>query len=376
MNISDSQRIARVLESCGLKPGSEKEADLIVVNACSVRQSAVDRIYGKLKNWPGKKILITGCVLPHDKEKLAKKVDLIFAIKDLPKLPRLMGKRGIKTKDYFRIPPLFPNTYHLKLVNKCSAFVPIMTGCDNFCSYCAVPYTRGREISRPFNDIISDIKQALKNGSKEILLLGQNVNSYYKRSSVYNRKVDNRHFIKLLTTIDNLPGDFKFNFISSNPHDMSNKLIKTLAKLKKWPRELHLPLQSGDDEILRKMNRKYNRHQYLKLVANLKSQIPDLKLTTDIIVGFPGETKEQFNNTVKLCKKIGFKKAYIAQYSPRPGTAAAKLKDDVPAKEKKRRWQLLNRLINKKRRPVRLMAANNNISNKFDSKKFGPSGNF
>jgi tRNA-2-methylthio-N6-dimethylallyladenosine synthase len=251
-----------------------------------------------------------------------------------------------------------------------------MTGCDNFCSYCAVPYTRGREISRPFNDIISDIKQALKNGSKEILLLGQNVNSYYKRSSVYNRKIDNRHFIKLLTTIDNLPGDFKFNFISSNPHDMSNKLIKTLAKLKKWPRELHLPLQSGDDEILRKMNRKYNRHQYLKLVANLKSQIPDLKLTTDIIVGFPGETKEQFNNTVKLCKKIGFKKAYIAQYSPRPGTAAAKLKDDVPAKEKKRRWQLLNRLINKKRRPARLMAANNNISNKFDSKKFGPSGNF
>jgi len=358
MNISDSQRIARVLESCGLKPGSEKEADLIVVNACSVRQSAVDRIYGKLKNWPGKKILITGCVLPHDKEKLAKKVDLIFAIKDLPKLPRLLSK--IFGKNYHAIPPLIPETYNLKPRDKSEAFVPIMTGCDNFCSYCAVPYTRGREISRPFNDIISDIKQALKNGSKEILLLGQNVNSYYKRSSVYNRKIDNRHFIKLLTTIDNLPGDFKFNFISSNPHDMSNKLIKTLAKLKKWPRELHLPLQSGDDEILRKMNRKYNRHQYLKLVANLKSQIPDLKLTTDIIVGFPGETKEQFNNTVKLCKKIGFKKAYIAQYSPRPGTAAAKLKDDVPAKEKKRRWQLLNRLINKKRRPARLMAANNN----------------
>jgi tRNA-2-methylthio-N6-dimethylallyladenosine synthase len=347
MNISDSQRIARVLESCGLKPSSEKEADLIVVNACSVRQSAVDRIYGKLKNWPGKKILITGCVLPHDKEKLAQKVDLIFDIKDLPKLPRLLSK--IFDKNYHAIPPLIPKTYNLKPRGQSQAFVPIMTGCDNFCSYCAVPYTRGREVSRPEKEIIKEVKELISQGVKEITLLGQNVNSYGKKIKMQKSKLSKKPpFVQLLEKLVKIPGDFKIKFLTSNPWDFSNELIDIIAKEPKISKEIHLPVQSGDDEILRKMNRPYTVEQYLKLISNLKSQISNLYLSTDIIVGFPSETKKAFENTIKLCKKAKFAKAYIAQYSPRPGTAAYKLKDNVSKEEKKSRWKILNKLINKK----------------------------
>ena len=312
MNLSDSQRIATKLEEIGYKSAPEKEADLVVVNACSIRQHAVDRIWGGIKNWKkaGKKIIITGCVVKKDQKMLAEK-DIEF----------------IETKNFinFSIVP--------KMSGK-TAFITIMTGCDNFCSYCAVPYTRGREASRPIDDVIADVKNAIDNGYQDILLLGQNVNSY------------KFGFAKLLKTIDNLPGDFSFNFMSSNPHDMTDEIIKTFSELKKWPRELHLPMQSGDDIILKKMNRKYTSAQYLKLIENLKLKIENLVLTTDIIVGFPGETKTQFNNTAKLCKKIGFKKAFIGQYSPRPGTVSSKMKDDVSKNEKKRRWLVLNKLIN------------------------------
>jgi len=328
MNVSDSERLTQKLEDLGLKSAPEKEADLIIVNACSVRQKAVDRIWGKIKIWQEvqKKIYLTGCVLPEDQKKFIAKGIKIFQIKKLGKLLKKTSTKGWV------------------------ALVPIMTGCDNFCTYCVVPFTRGREISRPMKDILKDARDALDSGSKEILLLGQNVNSYCKHSSAYNSG-----FTSLLEEIDKLPGNFQFNFLSSNPHDFSDKLIEALARLKKWPRELHLPLQSGDDEILRRMNRRYTSAQYLNLVKNLKLKIEnlsadrqDLKLSTDIIVGFPGETKKQFENTVKLCRKIGFEKAYLAQYSPRPGTAAFKLKDNVPPKEKKRRWQILNNLINKR----------------------------
>ncbi len=341
MNISDSQRIATKLEELGYKSAPEKEADLVVVNACSVRQHAVDRIWGGIKKWQkaSKKILITGCVLKEDRKKLKERGIDFFEIKDLDKLENpLYDDRAMM--DYFNIKPKISGNV---------AYIPIMTGCDNFCSYCAVPYTRGREISRPIKDIISDIEDVLKKGFKEILLLGQNVNSYkipLKRSSK-NKGLNNTGFIEFLETIDNLSEDFSFNFMSSNPHDMSDEIIKTFSKLKKWPRELHLPMQSGDDKILKKMNRKYTSKQYLALISKLKNQISNIILTTDIIVGFPGETKTQFNNTVKVCKKIGFKKAYIGQYSPRPGTLSAKMKDNVLKDEKKRRWLVLDKLINK-----------------------------
>ena len=212
MNVSDSERIAAILEKQGYCPSDKKVADLIIVNACSVRQKAVDRIWGGIKKWQNakKEIVLTGCVLPADRQKFAQKG---------------IGYSNFHVKDYFDIQPVRQGNI---------AYVPIMIGCDNFCSYCAVPLTRGREISRSMEDVISDVKRALKDGYKEILLLGQNVNSY---------KYD---FDKLLKKIDSLPGDFKFNFISSNPHDMTDELIKTFCQLKKWPHELHLPAQTGD----------------------------------------------------------------------------------------------------------------------------------
>lgn len=343
MNISDSQRIATKLESIGYKSAPEKEADLVIVNACSVRQKGLDRIWGKIKNWEkeGKwKILITGCVLKADKRKFENRNIETFNIKDLANLGNILKENSKNSidADYFHIEPKMEGRV---------AYIPIGTGCDNFCSYCAVPYTRGREVSRPQKDIISEINKALLIGYKEILLLGQNVNSY-------GNKKDNTDFIKLLKTIDSIDADFSFNFMSSNPHDMGDDLILTFSELKKWERVLHLAMQSGNDEILKKMNRKYTAKQFLELVSKLRSEMPNLPvgrqgiiITTDIIVGYPTETKAQFENTVKIAGKIGFKKAYVSQYSPRPGTVSAKMEDDVSSIEKKRRWIILNDLINK-----------------------------
>jgi len=341
MNVADACKVDALLRSADLKPAPEDRADLIVVVACSVRQSAVDRIYGKLKRWEDKKIIITGCVLPHDKRKLEQKVDLIFDIKDLDKLPNYLKKinKKLLSSSKFKI-------HNLKFRNKKEVFVPIMTGCDNFCSYCAVPYTRGREISRPEEEIICEVKKLVSAKVRKIVLLGQNVNNY--RIKNYELRIKKNPFIELLKKLIKIPGDFKIGFLTSNPWNFPNELIKLIAKEPKLAKEIHLPVQSGDDKILRKMNRRYTSKQYLKLIKNLKLKIKNLYLSTDIIVGFPGETKKQFENTIALCKKAKFDKAYIAMYSPRPGTLAAKKYcDDVPQKEKKRRFEILDKLINK-----------------------------
>jgi len=347
MNENDSERIATVLENLGFTPAKESRADLIIANLCSVRQKAIDRIWGKLKVWeqfkPKPKIFLTGCILAGDRQKLKSRVDNIFNISDLARFPTLLKKNKIIKNNN----PLAYLSIKPKQTRSGSAFVPIATGCDNFCSYCAVPYTRGREVSRPKKEILIEIKALIKNGHKHILLLGQNVNSYNPRQHK-RKKLDNSAYINLLKTIDKLPENFKFNFMSSNPHDMSDELIKTLAKLKKWDKNLHIAMQSGDDKILRKMNRKYTADQFLQLISSLRSHISDLKLSTDIIVGFPGETKRAFEKTLRLCKKIKFNKAYISMYSPRPGTLAARqYKDNIPHLEKKRRWKILDNLINK-----------------------------
>ena len=351
MNISDTQRIETKLNSLGYTKSSVEEADLVVVNSCSVRQKGIDRIWGAIKKYKAanKKILITGCVLESDRKKYAERDVLFVDIKNLSHLETYLknisprncysGNGGINDAlDYFDIP--------MKLDGKI-AYIPIMTGCDNFCSYCAVPYTRGREVSRSIDDIIAEAKSAIDKGFKEIWLLGQNVNSFGKIKNS-ELKIQNNGFIKLLQEIDNLDGDFVFNFISSNPQDMGDELIDCFAGLKKWTKELHLAMQSGDDEILRKKNRKETNEEFLSLVEKLKSKISGLKLSTDIIVGFPGETEEQFNHTVEACQKIGFEKAYVNQYSPRAGTISAKMTDDVPREEKMRRWKILDTLINHK----------------------------
>ena len=350
MNYADANRLRRVFNSCGLKESEEKSADLAVVVACSVRQKPVHRIYGKIRNWQkvGKKIWLTGCILPADQPKLFEKVDRIFPINQINQIPKwlkLIQKSKIKNqndnlklknnKNYLEICPDF------QIQKDGYYYLPIMTGCNNFCSYCAVPYCRGRETSRPLKKIIDEAKKAIKNGTKRILLLGQNVNSY----KIKNRRTKS-DFVRLLEEIENLPRDFKFNFMTSHPKDLSQDLINFLAKSKKWTRQLHLPLQSGSDQILKLMNRRYTRAQFLRLISKLKIQIPNIIISTDIIVGFPGETKKDFDQTLKALKIIKPQKVYVSQFSPRPGTAAAKLPDDVLPAEKKRRWKIINQLFN------------------------------
>jgi len=306
-NVADSERIAGKLKSFGYTIAENlKKADLIVINACSVRQSAVNRVYSKLNKLNGKKIILAGCVLDSDKKKMSDKIWKFWC-----------------PDEYFNQKPLHES--------KTRAYVPVMTGCNNFCTYCVVPYTRGREKSRPAREIINEIKKLIKNKYKEIWLIGQNVNSY-------------PNFSNLLKTINDLPGHFTLHFMTSHPKDMSDKLIKTIKECEKVSKEIHLPVQSGDNKILKAMNRRYTIEHYKKLIKKLR-KIPGIKISTDVIVGFPGETKKQFDNTVKLFKETGFYKAYVSKYSSRPSTAAAKLKDSVPQEEKKRRWQILNKLI-------------------------------
>jgi tRNA-2-methylthio-N6-dimethylallyladenosine synthase len=311
-NVADSERITSKLNALGYRIAKdEKDADLIVLNACSVRQPAVNRLYAKVNKYKNIKIILAGCLLEKDKKKLKDKVSEIW-----------------HPDEYFDI---IPDSSHPK-----AGYVPIMTGCNNFCTFCAVPYTRGQEHSRPAKKIIDEVKNLIKKGYKEIWLLGQNVNSY---------KYD---FPKLLKIINDIPGDFKIHFMSSHPKDFSGGLIKAIDECKKVSREIHLPVQSGDNAILKKMNRKYTIEHYKTLIKKILKKIPEAKISTDIIVGFPGETKKQFQNSVKLCKEIKFDKAYIGKYSPRPGTTAAKLKDNVSVQEKKRRWKILNEIANKK----------------------------
>ena len=331
MNESDSERIAAVLERSGYKKTQKiNSADLIVVNMCSVRQSAVDRIYGlvqKLKKLhPVKsagggakqfnrvKTILTGCILQKDKNKLVKEFNEVIDIKNLTK----------------KIKP--------KYENKFSAVVPIMTGCNNFCSYCVVPYVRGREISKPSKEIICEIKNLVKRGYKEIWLLGQNVNSYKDKGI---------NFPKLLKMAGNIPGDFWIRFTSSHPKNFSDELIDIMAKDVKITPYLNLPVQAGDNKILNRMNRPYTIGQYKNTVKKVRVKIPNITLSTDIIVGFPEETKKQFENSAKLFKKIKYDMAYISIYSPRSGTTAAKMKDNVSKKEKIRRKRILNEILKK-----------------------------
>ena len=368
INKSDSERIAAKLEKIGYKSAPDiQRTDLIVVNMCSVRQSAVDRVNGKIKDFtklkaqnPNLKILLTGCILKSDLKRFKNLFDYILSIKALPYWQDILQKNEfiyypdlrtprIHTKfkaDYFKNKPGYSNKF--------SAYVPIMTGCNNFCTYCVVPYARGPQTSRPTKEIIKEIKALIKKGFKEIWLLGHNVNSYgvqYRatRRSTLSKTQNHTEttFPKLLKLIHDIPGNFWISFTSSHPNDFSDELIKTIAESKKISKYINLPIQSGDDEILLKMNRPYTIQDYKKIIKKIRKAIPEIFLSTDIIVGFPGETKKQFNNTLKLFKELKFDMAYIAEYSPRPGTTAFKMKDDVPKKEKQERRETLTKVLEK-----------------------------
>lgn len=339
MNKSDSERIATVLENSDYQPAlNMNEADLILVNACSVRQSAIDRIWGQVKKIkelktknPKLKTVLIGCVLKKDRKKFSEKFDSILSIEDLPKLPNILNsKYKIQIDQYLKIQPIYQSSF--------SAFVPIMTGCNNFCTFCVVPHTRGREISRPAKEIICEVQNLIKRGYKEIWLLGQNVNSY---------KFKGVDFPKLLKMVNDIGGDFWIRFTSSHPKDFSAELINIMAGCEKVTEYLNLPVQSGDDEILKKMNRPYTMEIYKNIIRKIREKIPHIALSTDVIVGFPGEKEKQFENTVKLFKEIKYDMAYISQYSPRSGTKAANFKDDIPHLEKERRWKILTNILRK-----------------------------
>jgi len=320
-NVADSEKIrAFYRQSEFTEVDGWKKADLVVINSCIVRESAENRVYGLIneirKARKAKKIIVTGCLAGLNKNKKIKGVDEIWPIDNFD----------------LKIEPIRDEEK--------AALISISSGCNNFCSYCIVPYARGREKSKSFEEIIKEIDEAIKNGFKEVVLIGQNVNSYGKDK--------NSSFSKLLEEVAKKPLE-KISFVSSNPWDFSDELIETIAKYPNIDRLVHLPLQSGDDEILKKMNRKYTAKEYLELVKKIKTKVKEVRFSTDIIVGFPGEDEKAFQKTVELCKKVGFEIAYLNKYSPRKGTVAARLyKDEIPQAEKKRRWKVLDDLVNQK----------------------------
>lgn len=337
MNKSDSERVASVLETAGAsETKTEEQAEFIVINTCSVRNRVVERTnsyIGRMKKQnPNAKIVITGCLAKQkDFTKIHKDYCNIIEIAGIAKLQKLAKKSqnlDHLPEDYLDIKPARKSEYE--------AFLPIMTGCNNFCSYCIVPYLRGRERSKSARKIIDEVKKLIKNGCKQITLLGQNVNSY---------KYEDYDFSKLLASVAKLDGKFRIFFITSHPKDISDKLIDVVAKEPKICKYFHFPIQAGDNEILQKMNRGYTREQYIELVENIRNKIPSVAISTDAIVGFPGETKEQFENTKKLFEELKFDMAYTSMYSPRPMTKSSKMKDDVPNYEKKKRDQILQEIL-------------------------------
>jgi len=368
MNKSDSERMEKVLERIGFKKSAnEEEATILGIIACSVRQKSIDKVYSKIhkwNKWKNKKNLITfasGCILPADKEKFLKLFDLVFEPADIIKLPEMLANYGISTP--FNINNyLVRNNYTITDKNsnekiyefwdiepayssKFEAFIPIQNGCDKFCTFCAVPYTRGREISRPSNEIIEEFKCLLNNNYKSITLLGQNVNSYG-----LDKKGKEIKFPELLKKIgeigDNSGKELWVYFTSPHPKDMTDEVIDIIASYKCLAKQIHLPLQSGDNEILKKMNRKYTIEDYRKIIQKIQKTLPQATIFTDIIVGFPGETDEQFENTRKAMEEFKFNMAYIARYSPRPGAVSSKWKDDIPYDVKTKRLEILtNELI-------------------------------
>lgn len=340
MNVSDSEKIAHLLEERGYQSTPNLEsADLVIVNMCSVRKSAVDRIYGlankieRLKK-SGRKIeaVLTGCYLKSaEQRKLLTLFDLACQRSDFFEDPEYLSR---------------PAYHHSPF----RAYVPIMTGCNNFCAYCVVPFTRGREYSRPVKEVLDEVKKLAKRGYREIWLLGQNVNSYQGKDG---DKIIPFH--ELLSRANAIDGEFWLYFTTSHPKDLSDQLIENMAKSSKVVPYLNLPAQSGDDTVLKKMNRPYHIKNYKDIVAKLRQAFKNyreneekkLSLSTDIIVGFPGETEAMFRETAELMVEIQYDMAYIARYSPRPLTSAWSLGDPVPEAEKIKREKVLNEILKK-----------------------------
>ncbi len=354
MNAKDSEKLAGILESAGYVEVDSEQADFVLYNTCTVRENANTKVYGRIgylgnlkKKNPEMRIALCGCMMqePHVIEKIKKSyhfVDIVFGTHNIYMLAELIWRKVSGEKRVFeiwdgtdKIVEDLPSEHKYKF----KAGVNIMYGCNNFCSYCIVPYVRGRERSRKLEDILAEVKKLVAEGIVEIMLLGQNVNSYGKTLETP------MSFADLLREVEKVEGIERIRFMTSHPKDLSDELIEVMKDSKKICRHLHLPMQSGSTEILRRMNRKYTKEDYLSLVEKIKTAMPEISLTTDIIVGFPGETEEDFADTLDVVAKAGFDSAYTFLYSKRTGTPAASMENQVIDEVAKERFNRLLALV-------------------------------
>ena len=360
MNQSDSERIRSVIEGMGYEMTTvEEEASLIGVVACSVRQKAIDKVYSKIRKWNQWKndrplvTFVSGCILPADEVKFLKLFDLVFRMNELPELPDMLQQCGVATEfsarhlmdnlerqdertDFWQVDPTYSSGFE--------AFVPIQNGCDKFCSFCAVPYTRGREVSRASADILTEVERLVAQDVKSITLLGQNVNSYG-----LDKQGEELSFAGLLRKVGEIGKasgkEFWVYFTSPHPRDMTRDVVEAIADYACLAKQIHLPVQSGDEKLLRRMNRNHNIEDYLKIVDDIRELLPTATIFTDIIVGFTGETDEQFENTADLMLKVGFNMAYVAKYSPRVGARSSRWEDDITPQQKSDRLARLSEVL-------------------------------
>ncbi len=365
MNYSDSERVAKILEQCGFTETKEiSKTNLFIINTCSVKQKAENKAIGQIRSYkktnPNSIIAVTGCMVRQSGDRNTSNdqlfkhefIDLVFRIEDTAKLPKILephfpnydfsefenkfGRGSIE--NYFRIVPKVDNIYQV--------FVPIMQGCDKFCSYCIVPFTRGREISRPIKEIFIECEQLVENGAKEITLLGQNVNSYTDGGTSQSKKC----FAKLLKKIDTLhsKGLSRLRFSSPHPQDFTDDVIETLVKIKTSCPHIHLPVQHGCNSMLKKMNRNYTIEKYEEIIKKIRKAIPNCLITTDIIVGFPDESENEFKELCNFAEKIKFSFAFTSIYSPRKNTPAGKMKKlFIDEKTKKERFHIFDDIVKK-----------------------------
>lgn len=348
MNEADSQKVAAMLQEVGYeKATSEQDADIVVLNSCVVRQSAEDKVAGRLdqlaalkRRKPEMPLVLTGCMVTKQQEKLKQRfphVDLFFNPSDFGKLVEVVPELEQLDDDLDAL----PHYYQPQITaNKSgvSAFVPIIYGCNFVCSYCIVPYRRGKETSRPFNDIVREVERLVDSGVREVTLLGQTVNAY---GHDLPEKTSLAH---LLEAVDNVKGLDRLRFLTSHPKYMGNDIIDAMASLETACEHMNLPVQAGDNEVLRRMRRTYTRDSWMERIAYTRQQMPDVTVATDIIVGFPGESEEQFMQTYDMLEQTKCDKVHLAMYSPRPGTLSARWEDDIPEEEKFRRYMELEKL--------------------------------
>ncbi len=351
LNENDSEKISGIVENMGYEKTEKiEEADLVIYNTCCVRENAEERLFGKLgelkkqKEEQGTIIAIGGCMMqePHILEKMKQSynyIDIVFGTHTLHKFEEDLKKateKKIKIRDVIDIDGEVIEDLPIKRNDKYKASVTIMYGCNNFCSYCIVPYVRGRERSRKPEKILEEIKNLSKEGYKEVTLLGQNVNSY-NGGNEYK-------FSNLLNDVCKIDGIEKIRFISPHPKDFTDDVIESIANNEKISRIIHLPLQSGSTKVLKEMNRKYTKQQYLDLVDKMKEKIPNVLFSTDIIVGFPGETEEDFEDTLDVVRKVNFEQIFMFIYSRRKGTVADKKENQIPEEIKHERFEKLKEL--------------------------------